>query len=1202
MKKITRISIYAIICAIVFSAFTIPTPTTHASSDSIDRKVIANGLAEGLSSDDSAFNRVIEYDDSQSAFLIADSVFNEGVGAIPVPSSDYFNGVEGTMTYLDVYKGFSESNTFNTSGALGYKGLNGYTTTWGNSDYTEDGVPVILAETGYVATSSSTGNSIQIKGNNSSSNTGEFSITIVQEDGQVYVDYSNVPMSHQRMITYDEDEGSLIILSGDSTTHQVRLTGDIATDTAAIQTAIGNQRAVIDGEVYEYDTATSGAKTQYVFQGNPEAVAKNLTGVDSLDLTDQERYELYDYYIEQSATSMDSAYCGDSSLSTSPDDMVRINLQRNGKWVTYYYYKNNFNPQESYQVIKEGGGGFDSVTFDEMVSWMNDTPGHEAQEACESNANSTTPIAPAFNPPSGAISSSSGNDVYAEDVDCWNSAGAGGWLVCWVIDFAQNTITAIYNSIVSNFLEFRASFLEIRGDNPVYTAWQTFQSFANIAFVIVLLIVIFSQLTGVGIDNLGIKRVLPKLIVAAILINLSYIICMLFVDLSNILGSGLNSLFANMSVTAQNTGISGSAVLSTIIEGAVAGAVGGLAVATVGIWGGVVVIPLVLGLITTLIGILFFFILLGARQAAIVMLVVISPVAFACYMLPNTKQFFDKWLKIFEAMLLLYPICGLLMGGSAFASDILLTLDQGFLGKLIAMLVGVVPFFFIPSLLRGAFSAMGNLGAKISGFGQNMGRRITGTIANSDTVRDANTRLRTGIDRDGNLNALGRYRERAAKGETRLGKWASRSRIPGVSRLGTMAQESNRRANARAQAGRIKYLDERAREDRLNDLGPEYFSQYKRSQEMAAEKQQLNATIDTVNDATNKGESQGQLFSMYDNAIASGDVFTARAVAEIAGRRKDTANAFIEKFKQDSADGKYAGREDIVSKVAKQISTGDNSKNYRAANALGFEYASQIVQGNKAAISDSGVITDYGSWAKEDENIHSAIDHHITNGAEMYGQSNSSLRELAQFATNHQAKNSDGSLKYKQDKNGNLVKDENGNNIPIMHDDKNYLANLARRAEAEGRTSGTYDVTKEDSFKNLKALAPATENSNDWQEGSSVNVNQQSGNAVNSMEGSASGYNMRRDNNMSASESLREIQDTGRHVATDDELVRARAVLQREIDRNPQNASLETYEKINNIDQELGRRQNQQAEIIRQNQQNRRNQQNTQGNQSGQNS
>ncbi|MBR3264004.1 hypothetical protein IKF94_02095, partial [Candidatus Saccharibacteria bacterium] len=184
----------------------------------------------------------------------------------------------------------------------------------------------------------------------------------------------------------------------------------------------------------------------------------------------------------------------------------------------------------------------------------------------------------------------------------------------------------------------------------------------------------------------------------------------------------------------------------------------------------------------TLIGILFFFVLLGARQAGIIMLVVVSPVAFAAYMLPNTKTFFDKWLKAFEGLLLLFPICGIIMGGSAFASKILMTVDLGFLGNLVAMLVGVVPFFFIPGLLRSAFAAMGNIGARISGAGQRLGRGLAGMAGRSDALKETQTRMAAGIKRNGDLSWSGKRRAATARGETLMGK------VPGVRRRASLSQ------------------------------------------------------------------------------------------------------------------------------------------------------------------------------------------------------------------------------------------------------------------------------------------------------------------------------------------------------------------------------------------------------------------------------
>ena len=72
------------------------------------------------------------------------------------------------------------------------------------------------------------------------------------------------------------------------------------------------------------------------------------------------------------------------------------------------------------------------------------------------------------------------------------------------------------------------------------------RNIANIIFIIAFIFVIYSQLTSMGISNYGIKRMLPKIIVAAILINLSYYICAVLVDTSNIIGAQLQNLLVNI--------------------------------------------------------------------------------------------------------------------------------------------------------------------------------------------------------------------------------------------------------------------------------------------------------------------------------------------------------------------------------------------------------------------------------------------------------------------------------------------------------------------------------------------------------------------------------------------------------------------------------------------------------------------------------
>ena len=308
--------------------------------------------------------------------------------------------------------------------------------------------------------------------------------------------------------------------------------------------------------------------------------------------------------------------------------------------------------------------------------------------------------------------------------DCWSSSSALGWILCPIVEATANAVNGLYEKIVEPFLQLDVSAFDFGGG--VYQAWQTFQSIANVIFVILFLVTIFSQLTGFGIDNLGIKRILPKLIIAAILVNLSYIICQALVDASNIVGWGAFRFFDNIQVSQSASVSTTQSAVTSFATLAVGGGAAAAGVATAWLWGPALVLPIVLTLITLLISIIFMFVLLGARQAGVIILVIASPIAFVLYMLPNTKPVFDKWKKFFQALLLLYPIAGLLMGGAKFAGEVIKNTSDDFWPSAIASLLSVVVFFFIPTLLRSSMSAVGSIGARISGLGQSLSRGAQG--------------------------------------------------------------------------------------------------------------------------------------------------------------------------------------------------------------------------------------------------------------------------------------------------------------------------------------------------------------------------------------------------------------------------------------------------------------------------------------------
>lgn len=417
---------------------------------------------------------------------------------------------------------------------------------------------------------------------------------------------------------------------------------------------------------------------------------------------------------------------------------------------------------------------------------------------------------------------------------CMNTAGTSlGWILCPVLETFGNATEWAYDELVEPALKIEPQLFTGKGDST-RDAWRTFRDIANIFFIILFLAVIFSQLTGVGIDNYGIKKILPKLIVAAILINLSYIICVICIDTSNILGNGLRNIFVDLGSQLKDIPNSVKGVSLGDVAGGTMTAItvlialiGGVAAAITAA-GGVVafLVSLLVIALSAVIALFFLFLLLSAREAAIVILTVLSPLAFACYILPNTQNIFKKWYQLGWRLLMVYPIAGLLIGGGDYVSKLLLKTggsDQGFFFAFTAVIVGIVPIFFIPTVLKQAFALMGGLGAKISGFGKSVGSKVSGDVDKS--IRGSERFKNYQADRERNRK-LGyarrtnrRLSERMNNGETLSRR--QRNRLAQARLLEGAEYENELKRNAIVDGNRYETMragiEAKSRDEAIND-------------------------------------------------------------------------------------------------------------------------------------------------------------------------------------------------------------------------------------------------------------------------------------------------------------------------------------------------------------------------------------------------
>lgn len=328
---------------------------------------------------------------------------------------------------------------------------------------------------------------------------------------------------------------------------------------------------------------------------------------------------------------------------------------------------------------------------------------------------------------------------------CQENGGFLSWMLCPAIADGAATaggllgfitsLTTVHTSIIEQFS---------KQDSSIYKAWSAFRNIANIGFVIMLLVVVFSQVTNIGISNYNIKKILPKLIITAILVNFSYLIMGVLIDLSQIAGNGIEALIKSVAADGMDANASAraSAIISTIAGAVtgVAGAAGVGAIAVGAIGGPAIILSVVMFIVTSLISVFFGVVMLTIRQAAIIMVVVLAPLMMVLYALPNTSAITKKYLSIVKSLLMLYPMFIFATSAGALASSIIIGTSTDLLMIIVGGLLNVLPYFAIPSMTSKSLAGLGAItGAfdKMRGGALKGASMAGGAIAASEFYKNA---------------------------------------------------------------------------------------------------------------------------------------------------------------------------------------------------------------------------------------------------------------------------------------------------------------------------------------------------------------------------------------------------------------------------------------------------------------------------------
>ena len=499
-----------------------------------------------------------------------------------------------------------------------------------------------------------------------------------------------------------------------------------------------------------------------------------------------------------------------------------------------------------------------------------------------------------------------------------------GWVVCPLMQGVAEGMDLVYG-FIQNFLVVQPISNSI--NNPIYRMWTYSRDLANIAFVIGFLVIIYSYLVGGGFNGYEIRKILPRLVVAAILINISYIVCAVAVDISNIAGASVNQLFE----TVRDDALSGSSsaganvdwknVTAWVLGGGTAAVVGGIAIntavggAAAGLW--FLLAPFLLGAALL---VMVTFIILAARQAIIIILIAIAPIAFAAYILPNTEKWFERWRGLFVTMLVMFPAFGAVFGGSQLAGEVIIRSASSIEIVILGLGVMVAPLAITPLLLKLGGGVLSRVGGVINNPRKGVYDRYKNynNERRQDFVAKQN-RLNARRDKDGNL-LLGKNQFLRRSAYNRGLKDFNRKRLRDANNSSAerMYEDNDDGVESfRSRAGR-QYAKARGR-------GDEYTPSYKYG---SAEISELSMRSDALHKETEARHSAhwNRYFDVSDGHFDS-DLYQQRLrtyeSSQVAKRAEDRTNTTVRELEAGNADavvdriGSVTTREAVRDQIGK---------------------------------------------------------------------------------------------------------------------------------------------------------------------------------------------------------------------------------------------------------------------------------------------
>lgn len=220
-------------------------------------------------------------------------------------------------------------------------------------------------------------------------------------------------------------------------------------------------------------------------------------------------------------------------------------------------------------------------------------------------------------------------------------------VVGWIA-FLISYVIGYIATIVIDVLIWVAQFNNIIGVDAVTKGWVIVRDLCNMFFILILLVVAFA--TILRIETYQWKKILPKLLIMAVLINFSKTICGLIIDFSQVIMLTFVNGFAETGTSRfvamfqmQKYGS-----LSGVSDQALSG---GSAMA--------VAAGIIMGLFAMIVSVIVISVMLAVLVMRIIMLwvyVILSPIAFLAAAFPAGQKYSSQWWGEFSKNVIVGPV------------------------------------------------------------------------------------------------------------------------------------------------------------------------------------------------------------------------------------------------------------------------------------------------------------------------------------------------------------------------------------------------------------------------------------------------------------------------------------------------------------------------------------------------------------------